>query len=287
LKIQNKADWSHVYTAETAADYMLFSLESDYFAPEYAMGYLRPLFTKLSHELQRPLNLMDLGSSYGIISTLALYNLTWSELIDFYVKDNQLINHSWQDIEHFYLHQLKPAHSHKFYLLDSSKPAIEFSIKMNLCEKGYVLDIKNDPLTDELKNVIQQIDVFICVGSISYFGANFFAQMLKVAVAKGHFPLLAFSTYPALYYKTCASDIESEFQKYGYEFICCNVPTKGRRMNSEEYETSEKNKYYQAFDICKFENEGYYTSAFYIAVPQNHKNQFENWMVDVESNFSS
>lgn len=287
MKIQNKADWSHVYTAETPGNYILFSRENEYFAPEYAMGYLRPLFAKLSHELQRPLNIMDLGSSYGIISTLALYNLTWSELIDFYVKENQLINHSWQDLEQFYLHQLKPAHSHKFYLLDSSKPAIEFSIKMNLCEEGYVFNIKDDTLTDELKNVIQPIDIFICVGSISYFGASFFTEMLKVTAAKGHFPLLAFSTYPGLYHDTCASDIESEFQKYGYDFICCNVPAKGRRMNAEEYETSEKNKYYQALHICKFENEGYYTSAFYIAVPQNQKNQFESWIANVESDVSS
>ena len=277
MKIQNKGDWSHIYTTETPADYLLFSLEKEYVLPEYAMGYLRPLFDKLSHDLQRSVNIMDLGSSYGIISTLTLCNLTWSELIDFYVENNQLKKHSWREIEQFYINELKLANQHKFHLLDSSKPAIEFAKKMNLSEKGYVFDLKNDSLTDELKNVIQQIDIFICVGAISYIGNSFFQEMLPLITAKKHLPIFAFSMYPVLYYDTCGNEIEAEFRKCGYDLICCNTPGKGRRMTDAEYEISQKNKDYQALDICCFEKEGYYTSAFEIAVPIERKNEFEEF----------
>ena len=99
-------------------------------------------------------------------------------------------------------------------------------------------------------------------------------------MAKSSLPLLTFSTYPVFYYDICANDIETEFRKYGYEFICCNAPGKGRRMTDAEYKISQKSKYHQAFDICNFENEGYYTSAVYMAVPKDQKNEFENWMID-------
>ncbi|NEQ35663.1 MAG: hypothetical protein F6K40_04885 [Okeania sp. SIO3I5] len=47
-----------------------------------------------------------------------------------------------------------------------------------------------------------------------------------------------------------------------------------------KYEISQKNKYHQALDICRFENEGYDTSVFYTAVPKARKKEFENWMIN-------
>jgi len=67
------------------------------------MRYLSQLFQKLSNDLQRSVKIMDLGSSYGIISTLTLRDLTWSQSFDFYVEDNQLKRHLWRDIKKFYL----------------------------------------------------------------------------------------------------------------------------------------------------------------------------------------
>ncbi|MDJ0520237.1 MAG: hypothetical protein QNJ74_29620 [Trichodesmium sp. MO_231.B1] len=160
------------------------------------MRYLGSLFEKLRNDLQGSVKIMDLVSSYGIISTLKLCDLTWSQLIDFYVEDNRLKRHLWGDIEKFYTDRLQDTDKYKFYLLDSSKPAIEFAKKMNLCEQGYAFDLKHDSLTDELKDIVPQIDILICVGSIGYIGPLFFQQMLPLVIAKSSLPLLGFSTYP-------------------------------------------------------------------------------------------
>ncbi|NES05744.1 MAG: hypothetical protein F6K22_24790 [Okeania sp. SIO2F4] len=103
--------------------------------------------------------------------------------------------------------------------------------------------------------------------------------MLPLVIAKSSLPLLAFSTYPIFYYDICANYIEAEFRKYGY-FICCNAPLKGRRITDAEYEISQKSKYRQALDICRFKNEDYYTSAFYMALPKDWKKEFENSMIN-------
>lgn len=97
--------------------------------PNYAMRYLNSLFEKLSNDLQGSVKIMELVSSYGIISTLKLWDLTWSQLIDFYVEDNRLKRHLWGDIEKFYMDRFQDTNKYKFYLLDSSKPAIEFANK--------------------------------------------------------------------------------------------------------------------------------------------------------------
>jgi len=104
--------------------------------------------------------------------------------------------------------------------------------------------------------------------------------MLPLVIPKSSLPLLAFSTYPVFYYDICSNDIEAKFRKYCYDFIYWNATGKGQRMTDAEYEISQKSKYHQALDICPFENEGYYTSAFYMAVPKDRKKEFENWMIN-------
>ena len=286
MKIQGKSDWSHVYIEETPKEYMLFSAEHNYAVPNYAMRYLLPLFQKISSDLSRPVNVMDLGSSYGILSTLSWYDITWGELIEFYTK-NRSDTDVIEAIKQFYAKHPKRQSQYKpnFYLVDSSEPAIEFSKQFNLCNEGYVVDLKKDELTTELKTSASKADVFLCVGSLSYFGVNFFKQVLPLLNERNFPTILAFSTYPLFYYESCADEIESEFRTYGYEFIRCVKPGKGRSMTAEEYQNLKDGKYQIQSDLCTFENDGYLTSVFYMAVPQDRKTFFENWLADVDAHF--
>ena len=53
----------------------------------------KPLYLSLAQQLfnklHRPVNVLDLGSSYGINSALMKYNLTMAQLDDFFLKEKE------------------------------------------------------------------------------------------------------------------------------------------------------------------------------------------------------
>lgn len=117
-----KADWSDVYVQPTPASYLKIVSKQEYGVPDYALQYLSPLLKMLHTEFQRPVNIIDIGASYGIISTLLLHDLTMSQLIDFYISDEE--NLTWKEIEKFYMNQDIRRTEYRFYLSDNSQPAM-------------------------------------------------------------------------------------------------------------------------------------------------------------------
>ena len=89
MNFSKKDDWSDVYVQPTPASYLQSVSQKEYRVPEYALQYLRPLLKILYVERKRPLTIVDLGASYGIISTLLLHDLTMEQLINFFVENNQ------------------------------------------------------------------------------------------------------------------------------------------------------------------------------------------------------
>lgn len=287
MQIPGKSDWSHVYFEATPKAYLLFAETQEYAVPAYAMRYLLPLFEKLSRDLNRSLNVVDLGSSYGIISTLSLYDLTWEELISFYTRNSSSEAKPSQSLGELYSNHPRRNYQHtpNFHLLDISKPAIEFSKQFDLCTQGHVFDIRTDTFPVTIEACIAESDLFLCVGSISYFGTAFFRRALPLMRDKTTPAILVFSTYPLFYYDTCADELESEFRSYGYEFIHCSQSGKGRRMTGDECQNLHQRRHKSSMEFCLFEDEGYLTSTFYMAIPQESKSMFENWLATTEQSF--
>jgi hypothetical protein len=274
-----KADWSDVYIQPTPASYLKIVSKQEYGVPDYALQYLSPLLKMLHTEFQRPVNIIDIGASYGIISTLLLHDLTMSQLIDFYIYDEE--NLTWKEIEKFYMNQDIRRTEYRFYLSDNSQPAMDFSERVKVCEKAYCFDMKHEALPLELKPIINKTDLFIATGSLGYIGEYFFHQIFPIISNKHLSPLFAFVVYRAFDH----SKIEKIFKKYNYTIIKSSVPfKKGRRFaNQLEQKKAIESLHQRNIDTVGFEDEGFYACEFYLGVPILKQEKLYNWLIDLES----
>ena len=268
MNFSKKDDWSDVYVQPTPASYLQSVSQKEYRVPEYALQYLRPLLKILYVERKRPLTIVDLGASYGIISTLLLHDLTMEQLINFFVENNQSQKRTWEEIERFYAHQKIRHTEYNFYLLDNSKSAMDFSESVHVCEKAYCFDLAHEPLPEDFKRIVETTDLFIATGSLGYIGKYFFEQIFPILSHKPFSPLFAFVVYRAFY----SSEIEKVFQNYDYTLLkSSTVFKKGRRFaNVLEQQNAIISLHQKNIDTVGFEDEGFYSCQFYLFLKEKN-----------------
>ena len=79
-----KKDFTDIYTRKTPIEYLKEMKRLQYRIPDLTKPLYLSLAEQLHNKLQRPITILDLGSSYGINSALMIHNLTMSELDDFF-----------------------------------------------------------------------------------------------------------------------------------------------------------------------------------------------------------
>lgn len=282
MDIRKKDDWSEVYIQPNPASYLRRVSQKEYGVPDYALQYLRPLLKMLHAKLQQPVNIIDIGASYGIISSLLIHDLTMDQLTDFFVnKDHTQKQRTWEEIERFYTNQEIRHTEYKFYLSDNSKQAMNFAEQVNVCEKAYCFDLRHDPLPENFKQIVQKTDLFIATGSLGYIGEYFFQQIFPILSRNSFLPLFAFVVYRAFY----SYEIEKVFQDYNYTLIKSSVPfKKGRKFASIlEQQNTVTSLHQKNIDTVGFEDEGFYACEFYLGVPVSEKERLYHWLKDPSS----
>ena len=280
MDISKKADWSEVYVQPTPASYLQIVSQQEYRVPDYALRYLRPLLKMLYTKQQRPINIVDIGASYGIMSTLLLHDLTMAQLIDFFVENNCVQERTWEEIERFYKYQDTRHREYKFYVSDNSQQAMDFSERVQVCEKAYCFDMRNEAIPEELKQIIETTDLFIATGSLAYIGEYFFQQIFPILSRNSCSPLFTFVVYRAFY----SYEIEKLFQDYNYTLIKSSVPfKKGRKFASVlEQQNTITSLHQRNIDTVGFEDEGFYACEFYFGVPVSEKERLSSWLKQEE-----
>ena len=82
-----KKDFTNIYTQNSPHGYLKEMRKLQYRIPDYTKTLYLSLAEQLFDKLHRTVNVLDLGSSYGINPALMKYNLTMSQLDDFFLKD--------------------------------------------------------------------------------------------------------------------------------------------------------------------------------------------------------
>ena len=279
MDISQKDNWSEVYVRPTPSSYLQMVSQKEYGVPDYALQYLRPLLKMLHAKRKRPVNIVDMGASYGIISTLLLHELTMAQLVDFFVENKRDRKRTWEEIERFYRHQDVRHTEYNFYLSDNSKPAMDFSKQFRLCKDAYCFDMKKDPLPEKFKQIVEKIDLFIAIGSLAYIGEYFFHQIFPILSSQSRTPLFAFVVYRAFY----SSEIEKIFQDFNYVLLKSNIPfKKGRKFSSIlEQKTTIASLHQRNINTVSFEDEGYYACEFYLGVSASEKEKLNCWLEDL------
>lgn len=266
-ELKLKKDFTNIYTQKFPNSYLKEMKRLDYRIPDETKPLYLSIAKQLCKKLSKKINIIDIGSSYGINSALMKYNLTMSDLDDFFLNEEPSIEESKQFFE-----KLPSDDSFDFYQIDISEPALRFSENVNLCKKGICVNLEtgNLPIKE-----LPPSDMIIATGCIGYIGykafSNIFELIKKQNSAKNletsdKGPVFAFSVLRIFDMK----DIEKTFEHYGYSLAKTDVPPIRQRKfsDSDEKQRTLSLLHDRGIDTKWLEDDGHFYADFYIACPK-------------------
>lgn len=277
-----KKDFTDVYVRKYPAPYLEQMRKVDYRIPDQTKPLYKHLSERLCNYLKRPINILDLGSSYGINSALLNYELIMSELDDFFVEQNP--TPSLKEVQNFFDGLPNKNSSLKFYLVDTSLPALEFAEKAGLCEGSFCVNLEKDPVPSEFKMTLKDIDMIIATGCIGYIGWRAFEQIFKnLDDDEKSSPIFAFSVLRIFR----MDEIERVFKKNKFNLIKTKIgPLKQRQFyDDQEMKKTLDLLHSRKVDTRGMEETGAYYADFYFAGHSSMRSVWKPWVKNLENVF--
>lgn len=276
-----KKDFSDIYTKKYPAPYLEEMNHVGYRIPDQTKPLYKHLTERMGNYLKRSINILDLGSSYGINSALLNYELIMSELNDFFIQQHP--KPSIREVQDFFDELPGKNPNLKFYLVDTSSPALEFAEKAGLCEGSFCVNMEKDPLSSEFKLTLNNIDLIISTGCIGYIGWKSFEKMFENIDDQNSSTIFAFTVLRIFH----MDEIEKVFKKNNFEIIKTKIgPLKQRQFyNDEEMEKTMDLLGRRNVDTRGLEDAGYYFADFYVAGHSHMKSIWMPWVQNLEDVF--
>ena len=267
-ELEVKKDFTNIYIQKSPNAYLKEMKRLDYRIPNET----KPLYLSIAKQLYKKLskkkiNIIDIGSSYGINSALMKYNLTMSDLDDFFLEQEPSIEQSKQFFEN-----LSSYDTLDFYQIDISQPALKFSENTGLCKKGICVNLEsgNLPIQD-----LPQADMIIATGCIGYIGYKAFSNLFELIKKQQSESNLESSEKGTVFAFSVLrifdmEKIQKVFDHYGYSLVKSDInPIRQRRFyNSEEKYKTISLLHGKGIDTKWLEDDGHFYADFYIASPK-------------------
>ena len=279
-ELRVKKDFTDIYTQESPYRYLKEMDRLEYSISDSTKSLYNSVIGQLEEELSRPINVLDLGSSYGINSSLIKYNLTMLELNSFFLNETEPTK---KETRQFY-EECTSNDNINFYQIDISEEAIKFSEEMNLCERGINVDLEDEDINVDLEaeklNLLEslpKIDVVIATGCVGYIGYRAFSNLLKVIKNRQSNsiesekeyidPIFAFSVLRMF----DMEGIEEVFEMNDYSIVKSGIkPIRQRNFSGPKEKTQAISILHgMGIDTEKYEDDGNFYADFYIAKSKN------------------
>ena len=272
-----KKDFTDIYTRKTPIEYLKEMKRLQYRIADLTKPLYLSLAKQIYNKLQRPITILDLGSSYGINSALMRHNLTMSELDDFFLQENSPGEKKTRE----FFKKLPIDDTLNFYQVDISQPALKFSEDMGLCKKGICKNLETSDL-ERLKE-LPKFDMVIATGCIGYIGYKAFSKLFEmikkqVDLSQNTVPIFAFTVLRIFDMK----QIQKTFDYYGYSLVKSDLkPIPQRKFaDSDERAQTLSLLHSKGIDTKEYENDGHFYANFYVASPK----QLESQLISMSRN---
>jgi len=278
-----KKNFTDIYTQKFPDDYLEEMKRLHYHIPDKTKPLYLSLAEQLYKKLSRPINILDIGSSYGINSALMKHDLEMADLEDFFLQEDST---SLEKTRQFF--EKNPSNDNlNFYQVDISNPALQFSEDVKLCKKGICVNLETDSLP--IKE-IPSFDMIIATGCIGYIGFKAFSnlfelikkQQTKHPQSDMAEPIFAFSVLRIF----GMEKIRQTFDYYGYSLVRTDLdPIRQRRFSgSDERQQTISLLNSKGIDAKDFEDDGHFYAHFYVASPKILEDQLISMSRHMEKN---
>ncbi|NND86073.1 MAG: hypothetical protein HKM23_01835 [Nitrosopumilus sp.] len=261
-----KRDFTNIYTQKLPNAYLKEMKRLDYRIPNETKPLYLSIAKQLYKKLSKKINIIDIGSSYGINSALMKYDLKMSDLDNFFLEQEPSIKQSRQFFE-----DLSGDDTLDFYQIDISEPALKFSENTGLCNKGICVNLESGSLS--IKE-IPRSDMIIATGCIGYIGYRAFSNLFELIKKQQSEPDSETLKQPVFAFSVLRifdmDKIERTFDHYGYSLVKNDLkPIRQRRFSDlEEKQKTISLLHDKGIDTKWLEDDGYFYADFYIASPK-------------------
>jgi hypothetical protein len=187
-----KADFNDIYRAKDPRSYFKVLGGLDYVIPEIAGPVLLQLAQRLIQSKGRPITILDVGCSYGILSAVMRYGLSIEQLHDRYATTalQSLNSDRLAGYDAHYFASLAPHEDLRFIGLDCSSEAIAYALRVGLIEEGLTADLETSSLSERACSIISKVDLIVSTGAVGYISEKTFSKLLQ-AFPPGKAPWIA------------------------------------------------------------------------------------------------
>jgi len=216
-----KAKFDDVYTAPTPHSYIAAMARNGYEIGEQARPYCVAAAELLASRNGSvwPVQMFDVGCSYGIGSAFVKYGCSFDEMVAFFASRAPEDYQGACETTRMWLHVAPPVCDVRAVGLDASGPAIRFAVDAGLLDGGIARNFEEDGAepTDEERAWFRSCNLLISTGAIGYVSEKTLDVVLP-ELGRDHpggFGPFAVVTILRMFDE---APIRSVFEKHGFRF---------------------------------------------------------------------
>ncbi len=269
-----KACFDDVYTDPTPHAYIAMMAKNGYEIGEQARPYCTAAVELLreKNEDAWPVQMLDIGCSYGMGSAFVKYKCSFDEMVAFFSTRAPRDPHAACEAMRAWINVTPSPYDVRSVGLDSSKPAIHFAIRAGLLDGAIVGDFENPDITpnQEERSWLRSCNLLISTGAIGYVTDRTMDHVVRHA-GKDHpskFGPFAVITILRMFDATPIRDV---FENYGFRFEKVPEVMLPQRRFTDEKERKRVLKilHDKRIDPCGWEDQGKQFAELFIAAKPN------------------
>jgi len=187
-----KANLDHIYNELDPRAYFRELKKLDYAIPEVAKPVFQTLIDALQQRRDDPIQVLDLGCSYGINAALLKHDLSIDELYDRWggkdvskVATEEIIARDQR-----FFADLETPDGLDVVGIDVAEKAISYGEEVGLLDESFAVNLETEPLSPVAKEELASVDLVTSTGCVGYVTEKSFDRMLP-AMESGQKPWFA------------------------------------------------------------------------------------------------
>jgi hypothetical protein len=189
----NRADFNQLHAQADPRMYYRVLGALDYTIPHLAHPVFMQLIQARYQIKGAPINVLDLGCSYGVNGALMKYPITWDMLhARYHIADlENLTSQQLEDYDRQYFQSWPKRRHIRVVGIDTPNTAVRYAERSGSVDRAFAIDLETQEPTVELGAVLENIDLIVSTGCVGYVTERTFARIARHTPAGARAPWIA------------------------------------------------------------------------------------------------
>jgi SAM-dependent methyltransferase len=187
-----KASMDHIYDQPDPRQYFRELNHLGYAIPGEAKPIFQKLISHLQSRLHDPINILDLGCSYGVNAALLKHDLSMADLYAHWDED-EIADAAPEEViqnDRRFFAELPELQDINVIGIDVAENAIGYATKSGLLDDGLTIDLEIEALPAEAEEELASVDLVTSTGCVGYITEKSFDRLMPV-ITRGRKPWVA------------------------------------------------------------------------------------------------